>query len=65
MGWKERFGAILIMIIVFLLLSNIQSMASFAPKIIDVTTKAFSVVWTNHTDYNDPGCGSANRSLPG
>ena len=52
MGWEKRFAKTLIMSSLLLLISATQAMALFGPQVIDVTTKAFSVVWTTDSDYS-------------
>lgn len=44
-----------ILISIFFLASKTQAKELFGPKIVDVTTKAFSVVWTTDSDYSTCG----------
>ncbi|MGA1791835.1 MAG: hypothetical protein ACMUIM_10130 [bacterium] len=47
----------LLMLSLFLLISATEAPALFGPEVIDVTPKAFSVVWTTDSDYSSCGIG--------
>lgn len=54
---EKRLARVLIMLSLLLLISATEAPALFGPEIIDVTNKAFSVVWTTDSDYSSCGIG--------
>ncbi|MGA1840294.1 MAG: hypothetical protein ACMUIU_06675 [bacterium] len=55
-GWCRRFAKAFIIIIFIFFASEANAKEAFGPKIVDVTTKAFSVIWTI-TDGVYTSCG--------
>lgn len=62
-GWKKTFFITLLITPFLFLITQTPAMA-FGPQICDVTTKAFSVVWTTGSPYTNVGITNTSPNIP-